>query len=102
MSFDNDDPDDDGPDYEPSGPYLIVQRQFEDGDDRIFYVETRDEDYRGHFRLRLITFSESRFAMEILRRQKRLVSVSYHLSKPDFEAVKRVVNVIFDEQPIED
>ena len=101
ILFDNDDPDDDGQDYEPYGPYLIVQRQFEDGDHRVCYVETHDEDYRGHFRLRLITFSETRFAMEILRRRKRLVSVSYQLSKPDFEAAERVVNVIFGDQPIQ-
>lgn len=96
ISFNNDDPDDDNrQDHEPSGPYLIVQRQFEDGDDRICYVETHDEDYCGHFRLRLIVFSETRFAVELPRRRKSLVSVSYRLSKPDFEAVKRVVNVIF-------
>lgn len=101
MSFDNDDPDDEGKDYEPSGPYLIVQRQFEDGDDRICYVETHDEDYCGHFKVRLITFSDTRFAMEVVRRRKRLISVSYDLSKQDFEAVERIVNVIFGDQPIE-
>jgi phage repressor protein C with HTH and peptisase S24 domain len=95
ISFDNDDPDDDGPDYEPTGSYLIVQRHFEDGDGRICYVETHDEDYRGHYRLRLITFSETHFAMELQRQSNRLVSVSYDLSKPDFEAVQRVVSVIF-------
>lgn len=101
MSFDNDDPDDDGQDYEPSGPYLIVQRQFEDGDDRICYVETHDEDYCGHFKVRLVTFSDTRFAMELVRRRKKLISVSYDLSKQDFEAVERIVNVIFGDLPIE-
>jgi hypothetical protein len=98
ISFNNDDPDDDNrQDHEPSGPYLIVQRQCEDGDERICHVETHDEGYCGHFRLRLIMFSETRFAIELLRQRKRLVSVSYRLSKRDFEAVERVVNVIFDD-----
>jgi len=100
LSFDNGEPDEDGLDYEPSGPYLIVQRQFEDGADRICYVETHDEDYCGHFKVRLITFSDTRFAVELVHRRKKLISVSYDLSKRDFEVVERIVKVIFGDLPI--
>jgi len=100
LSFDNKEPDEDGQDYEPFGPYLIVQRQFEDGADRICYVETHDEDYCGHFKVRLITFSDTRFAVELVHRCKKLISVSYDLSNRDFEAVERIVKVIFGDLPI--
>ncbi len=102
ISFKSDDPDgDDRQDDEPPGPYLIVQRQFEDDDDQLCYVETHDEDYCGHFRLRLIGFSETRLTLELLRRNKRVVTVNYRLSKPDFEAVERVIKVIFGDQALE-
>jgi hypothetical protein len=104
ISFESDDPDgDDRQDNEPLGPYLIVQRQFddEDDDDQLCYVETHDEDYCGHFRLRLIEFSETRLTLEILQRHKRVVTVNYRLSKPDWEATKRVINVIFGDHTLE-
>ncbi len=53
VSFDNEAPSDDdfdlsGPDY----PYLVIQRQFEDDDGGVFYIETHDHDtYTGHFPL---------------------------------------------------
>jgi len=49
VSFDNKDPRND--DFELSGdedPYLIVQRQFEDDDGGVCYIETHDHDtYSG-------------------------------------------------------
>ena len=55
VSFDNEDPGND--DFDLSGdedPYLIVQRQFEDDDGGVCYIETHDHDtFSGHFRLRL-------------------------------------------------
>src|SRR5580693_4890531 len=55
VSFDSEDPGND--DLDLSGdenPYLIVQRQLEDGDGGVCYIETHDHDtYSGHFRLRL-------------------------------------------------
>jgi hypothetical protein len=104
ISFGSDDPDgDDRQDNEPLSPYLIVQRQFddEDDDDQLCYVETHDEDYCGHFRLRLIEFSETRLTLEILRRHKGVVTVNYRLLKPDFEATERVIKVIFGDQALE-
>jgi hypothetical protein len=35
--------------YEESGPYLLVQRQFEMPDRGRCYIETHDEGYIGHF-----------------------------------------------------
>ena len=104
ISFGSDDPDgDDRQENEPLSPYLIVQRQFDDevDDDQLCYVETHDEDYCGHFRLRLIEFSETRLTLEILRRHKGLVTVNYRLSKPDFEATERVIKAIFGDQALE-
>lgn len=69
VSFDNEDPSNN--DFELSDdedPYLIVQRQFEDDDGGVCYIETHDHDtYSGHFRLRLL---RSRLALRLRDRQE--------------------------------
>jgi hypothetical protein len=62
----------------PIRTYVLLQRQFEDEDGGVCYVETHDPDrYAGHFRLRLIEFTPSHLAFEIDRPQDRLVEVTY-------------------------
>ncbi len=66
VSFDSEALSDD--DFDPSAddkPSLLVQRQFEDDDGGVCYIETRDhETYTGHFRLRLLEFTPTRLAFE--------------------------------------
>jgi hypothetical protein len=68
VSFANDHP---AADYDPSAPtepYLLLQRQFEDDDGGVCYLETHDTDrFAGHRRLRLIEFTPTRLAFEIDR-----------------------------------
>ena len=42
---------------DPESPYLLIQRQIEDPDDDRCYIETHDENYRGHFLLRRVDFT---------------------------------------------
>src|SRR3954451_20898897 len=69
VSFDNENPSND--EFELSDdedPYLIVQRQFEDDDGGVCYIETHDHDtYSGHFRLRLLWFTPTRFTFELAK-----------------------------------
>src|SRR3954463_2051558 len=78
VSFDNENPSND--EFELSddeAPYLIVQRQFEDDDGGVCYIETHDHDtYSGHFRLRLIRFTPTSFAFEIARKDHKYVEVT--------------------------
>jgi hypothetical protein len=86
-------------DYDPSAPtepYLLLQRQFEDDDGGVCYLETHDIDrFAGHFRLRLIEFTPTRLAFEIDRPEDRTVEVSYKLSTQRFRKVQRIVHIIF-------
>ena len=100
VSFDSEDPGND--DLDLSGdenPYLIVQRQFEDGDGGVCYIEPHDHDtYSGHFRLRLIRFTPTRFAFEIARKDHKHVEVTYNLDAKRFDEVQRIVRIIFGVQ----
>lgn len=100
VSFDSEAPSD--ADFDLSGPdhpYLVVQRQFEDDDGGVCYVETHDHDtYTGHFRLRLIEFTPTRLAFEIARAKNKYVEVTYDLDAKRFGDVQRIVHIVFGVQ----
>ena len=97
VSFDNEDPSNELSDDQE--PYLIVQRQFEDDDGGVCYVETHDHDtYSGNFRLRLLRFTPTRFAIEIARKDHKYVEVTYDLDARRFDEVRRIVHIIFGVQ----
>ena len=100
VSFDSEPPSDDDFDLsEPEVAYLIVQRQFEDDDGGVCYLETHDHDvYAGHFRLRLIEFTPTRLAFEIARAKDKYVEVTYELDAKQFDEVQRIVYIVFGVQ----
>ena len=102
VSFDNEAPSDDDFDLSgPDHPYLIVQRQFEDDDGGVCYIETHDHDtYTGHFRLRLIEFTPTRLAFEIARADHKYVEVTYDLDAKRFGDVQRIVRIVFGVQEL--
>ncbi len=81
--------------YEVRGPYLIVQRDFEMPDRGRCYIETQDEDYIGHFPLRLTELSPTRLAFEIVRKTRNQVEVSFAMDAAEFEEVRRIAEIIF-------
>ena len=100
VSFDSEVPSDDDFDLSgPDHPYLIVQRQFEDDDGGVCYIETHDHDtYAGHFRLKLIEFTPTRLAFEIARTDHKYVEATYELDAKRFGEVQRIVHIIFGVQ----
>jgi hypothetical protein len=100
VSFDSEADNDDDFDLSgPDRPYLLVQRQFEDDDGGVCYIETHDHGtYTGHFRLRLIEFTPTRFAFEIARTDHKFVEVTYDLDAKQFREVRRIVHIIFGVQ----
>jgi hypothetical protein len=83
----------------PDHPYLIVQRQFEDDDGGVCYIETHDRDaYTGHLRLRLVEFTPTRLAFEIARAKGSHVEVTYDLDAKKFDVVQRIVHIVFGVQ----
>ena len=100
VSFDSEAPSDDDFDLSgPDHPYLLLQRQFEDDDGGVCYIETHDHDsYTGHFRLRLIELTPTRFAFEIARADHKYVEVTYELDAKRLGEVQRVVHIVFGAQ----
>jgi hypothetical protein len=75
VSFGTNDP---GADFD-------IQRQFEDDDGGVCYIETHEPDrYAGHFRLRLVEFASTRLVFDIDGATDRR-----------FRQVERIVCIIF-------
>jgi hypothetical protein len=100
VSFNSEPPSEDDMDLSGSDhPYLIVQRQFEDDDGGVCYIETHDHDaYAGHFRVRLIEFTPTRLAFEIARAKDKYVDVTYALDAKQLGEVQRIVHIVFGVQ----
>ena len=94
VAFENTDPASDADVDGPDSPYLLIQRQFEDPDGGRCYVETHDEGYIGHFRLRSIQFSPSRLLVEIARDRNNRIEVIFDIGQSEFEEVRRVIDII--------
>ncbi len=95
VAFENNDPAGDAAEVDgPDSPYLLIQRQFEDPDGGRCYVETHDEGYIGHFRLRSIVFSPSRLLLEIARDRNNRIEVIFDIGQSEFEEVRRVIDII--------
>ena len=96
VSFDTEDPDADFDLPAPGRPYLLIQRQFEDKDGGVCYIETHEPDtYAGHFRLHLVEFTTARLLFEIDRPADRTVEVTFTLDPQRFSEVERILHIIF-------
>ena len=78
-------------------PYLLIQRQFEDPDDHLCYIETHDEKYCGHFQLRHVDFAPQKLTIELDRPRDNLVSVTLALAVTEFAEASQVVKIISGE-----
>lgn len=87
--------DGEGSPFEVTGPYLLVQREFEFAGGPECYIESDDEAYIGHFPLRLIEITKTRLAFDILRPKNKHVVISFALEAAEFEEVRRIAEVIF-------
>lgn len=96
ISFDVEDPGADLDLSAPLKPYLLIQRQFEDDDDGVCYIETHEPDNAGHFRVRLVEFTPSRLVFDIDRTTDRRIEVIFTLAPRRFREIQRIVRIIFD------
>jgi hypothetical protein len=80
-----------------NSPYLLIQRQFEMPDDDECYVETHNEEYIGHFRLRRLEFNQNGIYIEIDRSRDQSIHVTFAITPAEFEEVAAVLKIISGE-----
>src|SRR5208282_3105069 len=82
---------------DPNSPYFLIQRQFETSDGGRCYIETHDEKYIGHFRLRRVEFTPEGLSIEFDRPSDNLVKVTFSMAVSDFEEASQVIKIISGE-----
>ena len=82
---------------DPDCPYLLIQRQFEDPDDDLCYIETHNENYRGHFLLRRVDFTPQKLSIELDRPRDNFVSVTLAMVETEFAEASQVLKIISGE-----
>ena len=76
------------------GAYVLVQRQFEDPDGGLCYVEAHDEDYIGHSRVARASLARNRFCLALQRRQAAQVNVTFETTEQNYRNVARVMRIM--------
>jgi len=82
---------------DPGRPYLLIQRQFEDPDDDLCYVETHDEKYIGHFVLRRVEFTLRGLSIELDRANDNHLRVTFTMAPSEFNEASQVMKIISGE-----
>ncbi len=59
---------------------MIVQRQFEDPDDNLCYIETHDKNYIGHFRIVSANLGRNQFSLQLQRDKLTRIEVTFDTS----------------------
>lgn len=78
-------------------PYLIIQRQFEEPEDEMCYIETHDRGYRGHFLVHRVEFTPKSLLVEFDRPSDNLISVTFLMAPAEFAEASRVMKIISGE-----
>ena len=66
--------------HDDDGAYVIVQRQFEDPDDNLCYIETHDKNYIGHFRIVSANLGRNQFSLQLQRDKLTRIEVTFDTS----------------------
>jgi len=76
------------------GPYVLIQRQFEDNDGGLFYLETHDQDYIGHFKVVRATLDRHRFCLELRRKKLSTIEVTFKTDEENYMEVFRILRIM--------
>lgn len=77
---------------EEGSPYLLIQRQFEDEDGDVCYLESHDEKFVGHFRIRSARLGRRRFLIVV--NQTLEADVALDINEQTFHEIKRILRVM--------
>ncbi len=80
--------------HDGDGPYVLIQRQFEDADGGLCYLETHDQDYIGHFKVVRATLDRHRFSLELRRQKFSKVEVTFKTDEPNYIEVSRILRIM--------
>ncbi len=74
--------------------YVLIQRQFEFPDGGVCYVESHDEDYIGHAKVKRATLGRNRLLLELQRRRAASIEVEFETSERNYLEIVRIMRIM--------
>ncbi len=72
-------------------PYVIIQRQFEMPDGGRIYLETHDENFIGHFRVRRCVLGPKMLFLQLQRKKAEHLEILFATSKHNYIELKEAL-----------
>lgn len=72
-------------------PYFLIQRQFEMPDGGKIYIESKDENYIGHFNVKKTILQRGKLTIELKRNQYSYVEISFNASEKIFRELRNTL-----------
>ena len=88
--------------HDDDGAYVIVQRQFEDPGDDLYYIETHDKTYIGHFQIVSAKLGRNQFNLQLQREKATRIEVTFDTSVQRFNELKRILMIMIPQLEIAD
>ena len=74
--------------------YFLIQRQFEDDDGGLFYVESHERAFCGHFRIRKAELGKDWLRLQIMSQPAKLVQIRFLADRNAYNRLKRVLRIM--------
>ena len=92
VSFDA--KEEDGTDEITDDPYFLIQRQFEMPDGGKIYIESLDENYKGHFAIKGAVLQKDKIVLELKRPNYSKIEISFEATEKEFKELHNAIKVM--------
>jgi hypothetical protein len=74
--------------------YFLIQNQFEFSTKHDCYIETKGNNYIGHFKIEHAILTLNSFSLKIIRRERSEINIFFKIPKIKYIEIKRVLKII--------
>lgn len=82
--------------------YVLIQRQFEDWDDGVCFIETHDPYYLGHVKVRRASLNKDLLCVQLCREEDSELGVVFRATGRRYDEVARILKVMIPSIEITD
>jgi len=83
-----------GSDEITDDPYFLIQRQFEMPDGGKIYIESLDENYKGHFAIKGAVLQKDKIVLELKRPNYSKIEISFEATEKEFKELHNAIKVM--------
>ena len=74
--------------------YFLIQRQFEDYDGGLFYIESHEEKLCGHFKITRAELGRDTFRLQVACEPAEVVQIKFQAASVRYNKLKRILKIM--------